>query len=101
MLIFKKLNEAVVYFRVDHAVDEHLDAFLDRRPGSFQFGGVNGNADMMDMALLNCRANDRPEAIDRMIFVDNVPDLDQVRFVRGEFTDKFARLIRCIDFYNW
>ena len=74
--------------------------FLNRSTCCFQFSCVNGHANLMRVTFFNCGARDRPERINRMILVDDVPDFNQVRFLRGQFTHELARLIGSIDLHN-
>ena len=74
-------------------MDEDVGAFFHGGARCFQFGRMNRDAQFARMTLFNRRANDRPKAIDRMVFIDDVPDLHQVRFLLGQFADELARLI--------
>src|SRR5262249_43131712 len=50
--------------------------------------------------FFNRSPHDWSEAFDRMIFVDNVPNLHQIRFLFGQFSNELPCLIRRIDFDN-
>src|SRR5262249_51497349 len=67
----------------------------------FQFGRVNRDPDFVSVTLFNCRARDRAEFLDRLILIDDVPDLYQIRFLRRELADELARLIRGFDLHYW
>ena len=52
------------------------------------------------MAFFNRCAHNWTEAFDRMILIDDVPDLNQVRFLFGQFAHELARLIGSVDLYD-
>ena len=54
----------------------------------------------MRVTFFNCGACNRPERINRMILVDDVPDFNQVWLLRGQFTHELARLIGGIDLHD-
>ncbi len=78
-------------------MDENIRAFFDCRACRLQFGRVHCDADFVRMTFFNCRAHDRPEAFDRMILIDDVPNLHQIGFLLGEFAHEFSRLIGRVD----
>ena len=82
-------------------MDKNVSAFFYRRARSLELGGVHGDANFVGMTLFDCSADNRPESIDRMIFVDDVPDLHQIRFLFRQFAHELTRLIRCVDLHNW
>ena len=100
MAIFQKLHERVVHRFIDHAMYEHVCAFFHRGARGLQLGRVYCDTNFVRVTLFNRRADNRPKAVNRMIFVDNVPDLDQIRFSAREFPDEIARLLRSIDLHN-
>src|SRR4029079_18450732 len=49
----------------------------------------------------NRREHDWPEAFDRVVVVDDVPNLDQIGFLFGQFPHELSCLIRRVDFDDW
>src|SRR5215472_10344923 len=62
---------------------------------------MNCDTNLLRVTLFDCRAHDRPERIDGMIFVDDVPDLHQIGFLLREFAHELARLIGRVDLHYW
>ena len=56
-------------------MDEHVRAFFHRGARGLELGSVHSNASFVRMTFFNRCADDRPEALNRMIFVHDVPDL--------------------------
>ena len=81
-------------------MDQHVCAFFNRSTRSFQFSRVNCDSDFVRMTFLNGGADNRAERIDRMILVDDVPNLHQIWFLFREFANEFARLIGRIDLHD-
>ena len=52
------------------------------------------------MTFFDRRAHDWPETLDRMILVDDVPDLHRIRLLLGQFANELARLIGGVDFHD-
>ena len=100
MSILQKIHKRVVDRFVDHAVHEHVGAFFDCGAGSFQFGCVHCHANFVRVTLFNGRANNWAKGIDRMVFVDNVPNLHQIGFLFGKFAHELARLIGSVDLHD-
>ena len=96
--IFQQLYERVIDRIVGHAMDENVRAFFDRCACRFQFGRVHCDANLVRMTFFNRRAHDWPEAFDRVVFVDDVPNLDQIGFLFGQFPHELACLIRACRF---
>ena len=96
----QQLHEAIVYFFVGDAVHQHIRAFFDRGARGLQLSRVHGDAQFVRMTFFDSRAHDRAEAVDRMIFVDDVPNLDQVGILRREFADELPRLFGRVDLHN-
>jgi hypothetical protein len=82
-------------------VDKHVRAFFHCRARSLELGCVHRDTDFVRVTLFDCRADDRTERIDGMIFVDDVPDLHQIRFLFRQLAHELARLIGCIDLHDW
>ena len=97
MSILQQFHKGAVDFLVDYAVHKNVRAFFHRGARRLEFGGVNGHADLARVTLFDRRPHDRPEAVDRMIFVDDVPNLHEIGILRGEFAHEFARLLRVVD----
>ena len=79
-------------------MDEHVRAFFHSCPCRFQFRGMHCDTNLVRMTFFNRGAHDWPETFDRMVLVDDVPNLDQVGFLFGQFTHELPRLIRRVDF---
>ncbi len=100
MPILQQLHERVIDGFVDHTVHKDIGPFLNGGARCFQFSRMNGDANLMRVTFFNRGADDRPERINRVILVDDVPDFNQVRVLRGEFAHELARLIGSIDLHN-
>ena len=79
---------------------QNVRAFFNCCARRFQFGRVNRHADLMGVTFFNRGANGRPETVDRMILVDDVPDLHQIGFLLGEFAHELARLLGTVDLHD-
>src|SRR5207249_2835711 len=84
----------------DDAVHEHIGAFFNSSARGLQFGRVNCDAQFARVTFFDRCADDRPETVERMIFIDDVPNLHEIGILRGEFAHEVARLIGRIDFYD-
>ena len=100
MPILQQLHERVIDRFIDHAVHEHIGPFFDRRARRLQFSRMNRDADFVRMTFFNRRTDDRPKRIDRIVLIDDVPNLHQVWILFRQFAHEFARLIRRIDFHD-
>ena len=101
MPILQQFHKCFIDRLVDDAVHEHVHAFFNRGARRFQFGRVHGDADFARVAFFNRRTHDRPKRIDRMILINDVPDLQQIRILLRELAYELARLIRIVDLNNW
>ena len=82
-------------------MDKHVRAFFHRRARSVELCRVHRDANLVRMTLFDCRADNRPEGIDGMIFVDDVLDFHQIWFLFRQFAHELARLIGCVDLHDW
>ena len=78
-------------------MDQHVRTFFNRSARGFQFGRVDRHSDFVRMTFFNCRPNDRPKRIDRMIFVDDVPNFYEIRFLLRELAHEVAGLLWRVD----
>ena len=93
MFVLEQLDKRLIDFLIDHAVNQDICSFFNGSARGFQLGRVNCHANFVGVAFLNRGPNNRPKTFDRMVFVDDVPDLDVVRVLRREFPHKIPRLL--------
>jgi hypothetical protein len=86
---------------INHAVNKHVRAFFHRRARGLELCCVHGDTNLVGMTLFDRRPDDRPKGVDRMILVDDVPDLHQIRFLFRQFTHELACLVRRVDLNDW
>ena len=72
-------------------------ALLPDGPLPKEFGGVHGHAEFACMAFFDDGMNDGSEFLDRVLGVDDVPDLDVVGIFRGELAHQLAALLGRVD----
>ncbi len=96
-MIGQQLHKRVIDFFVDDAVHEHVGAFFNCGASSLQFGRVNSDTNVACVTFFDRRADNWTEAVDRMIFIDDVPNLDEIGILRGELAHELAGLIRRVD----
>src|SRR5256885_1752168 len=58
---------------------------------------MHGDANFVRVAFFDRRVHDRPERFDRMILIDNVPNLHQIGLLLCKFAHELARLLGRID----
>ena len=97
-MLFQQPNECIVDQFVGDAVDEKVGAFLDRGARGFQLSGVNSDAQFQPVTFRDDRVNNGPEFLDRVLGVDDVPDLDVIRCLFRQFLHELDALLRRLDF---
>jgi len=78
-------------------VNENVRAFFDGGTRRLQFGRMDRDANVVRVTFFNRCPDRRSKRIDRMILVDDLPDLHEVGFLLGQFAHELARLIRAVD----
>ena len=97
MSILQQFHKCIIDFLVDNAVHEYVSAFFHRGARSLQFGRVNSDTQFASVTFFDGRADDRTKAIDRMILINDIPNLHEIGILRGELAHEFAGLIRSVD----
>src|SRR6266446_1993749 len=98
--ILQELHKGVVNRLIGHAVDQNVRAFLNSSARRFQLSRMHGHTRVVRVTFFHRRAHNRPERVNWMIFVHDVPNLDQVGFLIGELAHELPRLFRSVDFYD-
>ena len=99
--IFEQLYERVIDWLVGHAVDEHVRAFFHRRARRIQFRRVDSDTYFVRVTFFYRCAHDWPETFNRVLLVDDVPNLHKIGFLFSQFAYESARLIRRVYFDDW
>ena len=58
---------------------------------------MHRDPNMVGVTFFNCRTDGRPKGIDRMIFVDDVPNFYEIRFLLRELAHEVAGLLWRVD----